>query len=125
MPAMSTKLLTNNLGYPRIGDRRELKKATEAYWAGKIERSALLAAADELRRRNWKKQRDAGIDLIPSNDFSFYDQVLDMSILLGSVPRALPTSPPITIPTVNSICCSLSPVDTAPTMIVQAVRLAK
>jgi len=86
MPTMSTKLLTNNLGYPRIGDRRELKKATEAYWAGKIDRQSLLATAADLRRRNWQKQRDAGIDLIPSNDFSFYDQVLDMSLLLGNVP---------------------------------------
>jgi len=83
---MSTKLLTNNLGYPRIGDRRELKKATEAYWAGKIDQQTLLATAAGLRRRNWKKQHDAGIDLIPSNDFSFYDQVLDMSLLLGNVP---------------------------------------
>ena len=83
---MSTKLLTNNLGYPRIGDRRELKKATEAYWAGKLDRTALLATAADLRRRNWEKQRDAGIDLIPGNDFSFYDQVLDMSLLLGNVP---------------------------------------
>ena len=84
---MTTKILTNNLGYPRIGDRRELKKSTEAYWAGKMDRDTLLGAAAELRRRNWEKQRDAGIDLIPSNDFSFYDQVLDMSLLLGNVPK--------------------------------------
>src|SRR5699024_10194716 len=77
---------THNLGFPRIGERRELKKATEAYWKGDLDRAGLDAAGAELRRSNWEKQQHAGIDLIPSNDFSFYDQVLDMSCLLGNIP---------------------------------------
>ncbi len=77
---------TQNLGYPRIGERRELKKATEAYWHGKISREQLEQTGTELRRTNWEKQRAAGIDLIPCNDFSFYDQMLDFSCLIGNVP---------------------------------------
>jgi len=77
---------THNLGYPRIGEKRELKKATEAYWEGKSPLEELLLTGKSLREMNWKKQRDAGIDLIPVNDFSYYDQMLDMSCLLGNVP---------------------------------------
>jgi 5-methyltetrahydropteroyltriglutamate--homocysteine methyltransferase len=89
-----------NLGFPRIGARRELKKATEAYWKGSIDASALLAAGTELRARHWQLQRDAGIDIIPSNDFSFYDQMLDMTAMVGAIPprflagaEAIPTHP--------------------------------
>lgn len=78
---------TQNLGYPRIGSRRELKKASEAYWAGKIPASELEKTGREIRLGNWKIQQDSGIDLIPCNDFSFYDQVLDMSVLLGAIPE--------------------------------------
>ena len=77
---------THSLGYPRIGAKRELKKATEAYWKGDLSLADLLATGKSLREINWKKQQAAGIDLIPANDFSFYDQVLDMSCLLGNVP---------------------------------------
>ncbi len=77
---------THSLGYPRIGAKRELKKATEAYWKGELPLNGLLATGKTLREINWKKQQAAGIDLIPVNDFSFYDQVLDMSCLLGNVP---------------------------------------
>lgn len=83
---MSAVIRTQTLGYPRIGQQRELKKATEAYWKGETKVDALLAAGRDLRRQNWLQQRDAGIDLVPVNDFSFYDQVLDMSCLLGVVP---------------------------------------
>ncbi len=79
-------LKTNNLGYPRVGALRELKKANEAYWAGKISQEELLQAGLKIREGNWKTQQEAGIDLIPSNDFSFYDQVLDTSLLVGAVP---------------------------------------
>ncbi|MBD1429936.1 5-methyltetrahydropteroyltriglutamate--homocysteine S-methyltransferase [Sphingobacterium litopenaei] len=79
-------LLTNNLGYPRVGPFRELKKANEAYWAKKISAEELLKAAKEIRENNWKTQKEAGIDLIPSNDFSFYDQVLDLSLTVGAIP---------------------------------------
>lgn len=79
-------ITTNNLGYPRIGEKRELKKATEAYWKGELSRDELLQTAKQLRLTHWKTQQSAGIDLIPSNDFSFYDQMLDMSCLLGVIP---------------------------------------
>ncbi|UOX34636.1 5-methyltetrahydropteroyltriglutamate--homocysteine S-methyltransferase [Flavobacterium sediminilitoris] len=79
-------MLTNNLGYPRIGNNRELKKACENYWSGKITSDALIAVGKSLRKQNWLLQSEAGIDLIPSNDFSFYDQVLDLSLTLGVIP---------------------------------------
>lgn len=78
---------TNNLGYPRIGSNRELKKACELYWAGKISEETLLETGAAIRKANWELQSKAGIDLIPSNDFSFYDQVLDLSLTLGSIPE--------------------------------------
>jgi 5-methyltetrahydropteroyltriglutamate--homocysteine methyltransferase len=77
---------THVLGYPRIGERRELKRATEAFWKGEVSEAELAATGAEIRRANWLKQKNAGIDLIPVNDFSFYDQTLDMSCLLGNVP---------------------------------------
>lgn len=80
------KIRTQNLGYPRIGKRRELKRGLEKYWEGAMTGEELQALGTELRRANWLTQRDAGVDFIPSNDFSFYDQVLDMSCLLGNVP---------------------------------------
>lgn len=79
-------LLTNNLGYPRVGPFRELKKANEAYWAKKISDEELQQVAKSIRENNWKTQQDAGIKLIPSNDFSFYDQVLDLSLTVGAIP---------------------------------------
>ncbi|WP_118950902.1 5-methyltetrahydropteroyltriglutamate--homocysteine S-methyltransferase [Taibaiella helva] len=80
-------MLLNNLGYPRIGARRELKKACEQYWAGEINRDQLYDTARELSRRHWQIQADSGIDLVPCNDFSFYDHVLDMSLTLGVIPE--------------------------------------
>ncbi|WP_125722148.1 5-methyltetrahydropteroyltriglutamate--homocysteine S-methyltransferase [Flavobacterium ustbae] len=77
---------TNNLGYPRIGSNRELKKASELYWAGKISAEELLETGKEIRLKNWKLQSETGVDLIPSNDFSFYDQVLDLTLALGAIP---------------------------------------
>ena len=75
-----------NLGFPRIGRNRELKKATEAYWAGESDAARLGETGRQLRRQTWQEQRDAGLDVIPSNDFSFYDQVLDTTAMLGAVP---------------------------------------
>ncbi len=80
-------MLTQNLGYPRIGSQRQLKKACERYWAGKITADELNEVARKIKQENWQTQMDAGIDLIPCNDFSFYDQVLDMSLLLGVIPN--------------------------------------
>jgi 5-methyltetrahydropteroyltriglutamate--homocysteine methyltransferase len=79
-------MLKNNLGYPRMGSHRQLKKACEQYWAGKIDRKELHAAARKIKEENWQLQLNSGIDLVPCNDFSFYDQVLDMSLLLGAIP---------------------------------------
>ncbi|OEO28733.1 5-methyltetrahydropteroyltriglutamate--homocysteine S-methyltransferase [Devosia insulae DS-56] len=75
-----------NLGFPRIGLHRELKKSLEAYWKGAIDAAALDASGKALRVRHWQLQRDAGIEVIPSNDFSFYDHVLDMTATLGAIP---------------------------------------
>jgi 5-methyltetrahydropteroyltriglutamate--homocysteine methyltransferase len=80
-------MLTQNLGYPRIGGQRQLKKASEQFWAGKIEATELQSVAQQIREENWKTQLNAGIDLIPCNDFSFYDQTLDISLLLGVIPE--------------------------------------
>ena len=80
-------MLTNNLGYPRIGGNRELKKSCEQYWSGKISLEELVKTGRNIRQQNWQSQKDAGIDLIPSNDFSFYDQVLDMSLIVGAIPE--------------------------------------
>lgn len=79
--------LALNLGFPRIGERRELKKAVESYWKGEISQEDLLTKGKELRTKHWNIQKDAGIDYPPSNDFSFYDQMLDTSCLLGAVPE--------------------------------------
>ncbi|KQS31345.1 5-methyltetrahydropteroyltriglutamate--homocysteine S-methyltransferase [Dyadobacter sp. Leaf189] len=80
-------MLSHNLGYPRIGSRRELKRASEKFWAGKIDRDELQKVARKIRHENWNTQRAAGIALIPSNDFSLYDQVLDTSLMVGAVPE--------------------------------------
>lgn len=74
------------LGFPRIGPRRELKQALEEHWAGNGDEAALQAAAARLRADNWIWQRDRGADIIPSNDFSLYDHVLDMSVMVGAIP---------------------------------------
>ena len=73
-------------GYPRIGKHRELKKALEAFWNDRIGAEDLLTTAGEIYRSGWQTQQGAGIDLIPINDFSFYDQVLDTLGLLGARP---------------------------------------
>lgn len=75
-----------NLGFPRIGPRRELKTALESYWAGKTGRAALLDTAAGLRAATWARQKALGVEVIPSGDFSFYDQVLDTSVMLGAIP---------------------------------------
>ena len=74
-------------GFPRIGDRRELKTATEGYWAGRVPAQELAATARDLRRRTWELLRDAGLGQVPSNHFSLYDQVLDTCVLVGAVPE--------------------------------------
>jgi 5-methyltetrahydropteroyltriglutamate--homocysteine methyltransferase len=79
--------LSNISGFPRIGRNRELKFATEGYWRGETSADELAATAKAIRVENWRLMQDAGIDLIPSNDFSYYDQVLDTIALVGAVPE--------------------------------------
>ncbi|MEQ9507572.1 MAG: 5-methyltetrahydropteroyltriglutamate--homocysteine S-methyltransferase, partial [Alloalcanivorax xenomutans] len=76
----------HNLGFPRIGARRELKQAQEAYWAGTLQQSELEHVGRSLRERHWALQAQAGIDLLPVGDFAWYDQILEFSCLLGVVP---------------------------------------
>lgn len=80
-------MITHNLGYPRIGNHRELKKANEKYWANKISAQELEHTAKDTRKRNWQLQKDAGINIIPCNDFSYYDHVLDTCLMVGAVPE--------------------------------------
>ncbi|MDB5127922.1 5-methyltetrahydropteroyltriglutamate--homocysteine S-methyltransferase [Mucilaginibacter sp.] len=80
-------MLTQNLGYPRIGGQRELKKVCESYWAGKTGHKNVLTVGKTIRHENWQMQKDAGIDLVPSNDFSYYDHVLDHSLMFGAIPK--------------------------------------
>src|SRR2546426_2297908 len=77
--------IAHNLGFPPIGAGRELKRATEGYWGGKVSREQLLRTGAELRAAHWRLQRDAGLDLVPVNDFSFYDRVLDTCAMVGAV----------------------------------------
>ncbi|MCP5361116.1 MAG: 5-methyltetrahydropteroyltriglutamate--homocysteine S-methyltransferase [Hyphomicrobiales bacterium] len=79
--------LSNILGFPRIGPNRELKKALESYWKGDISNEQLIREAATIRQANWVRQKDAGINLIPSNDFTLYDHVLDMASTLGVIPK--------------------------------------
>src|SRR5438270_6494202 len=78
--------IAHNLGFPPLGPNRELKRATEGYWSGKVSRTDLLRTGAALRAAHWGLQRDAGLDLIPSSDFSYYDRVLDTSAMVAAVP---------------------------------------
>jgi len=75
------------VGFPRIGEQRELKKVLELFWAKKTDFSEVKKVASELKKRHWHYQKDAGIDYISSNDFSLYDNVLDTAIMLGAIPK--------------------------------------
>ncbi len=79
--------VAHNLGFPRIGGDRELKKAVEAYWKGDITEDNLRQVGRELRAKHWQLQKDAGIDLVPVGDFAWYDQVLTHSLTFGVVPE--------------------------------------
>ena len=83
----ASQFVSHNLGFPRIGAQRELKKAQEAYWKGNLSQEELLAEGKRLRALHWAIQRDAGLDLIPTGDFAWYDQVLNTSLMLGAVPK--------------------------------------
>lgn len=78
--------IIHNLGFPRIGVQRELKKALEQYWRGQINAQELEAVGFGLRKKHWQQQADAGVSLLPVGDFSWYDQILEWSTLIGAVP---------------------------------------
>jgi len=80
-------LKSSSLGFPRIGSDRQLKKATEGYWKGSISWEQLQATASEIKNHNWQLQQSAGINYITSNDFSFYDHILDNIVLFGAIPE--------------------------------------
>ena len=82
-----TKVISSNIGYPRIGEQREWKKALEKFWSGKITENELLKETNAIRLEGLRKQQEKGIDLIPVGDFSLYDHVLDTSIMFGVVPK--------------------------------------
>lgn len=78
--------IIHNLGFPRMGEQRELKRSLEAYWAGQLSQRELLDTGKALRARHWDLQSKAGLDTVPVGDFAWYDQILEWSTLLGAVP---------------------------------------
>lgn len=80
-------MTTSIIGFPRIGEDRELKHATEKYWKHEIDQSELLKVADELKAKNWNKQAEAGLDFVSAGDFSFFDNVLDVASILNITPK--------------------------------------
>ena len=90
---MKGLLMSKNyiVGFPRIGEQRELKKALEAYWSGKIKFTEVQSIASTLKSRHWNYQKEAGIDFISSNDFSLYDNMLDTAVMLGAIPKRFRT----------------------------------
>ncbi len=105
--------VAHNLGFPRIGADRELKKALEAYWKGELDEQGLRQVGRQLRAQHWQAQADAGIQLLPVGDFAWYDQVLTHSLMFGVVPqRFRPTDGQPTLDTlfamargVTNSCC--------------------
>jgi 5-methyltetrahydropteroyltriglutamate--homocysteine methyltransferase len=83
----TSSLPVASLGTPRIGPRRELKFALESFWSGATDEKALIEAGAGLRAANWARQKKLGVSVIPSNDFSFYDQMLDTSVMVGAIPE--------------------------------------
>jgi len=92
--------VASNLGFPRIGHRRELKAALEQFWAGTLDEAGLNQAATSLRARHWKLQAGLGISHVPSGDFALYDHVLDTACMLGAIPPGYGWSGgPVSLPT--------------------------
>ena len=82
-----TAMKTSVIGFPRIGSLRELKFASEGYFKGEKTSEELLSTGRQLRKTHWLLQKGRGIDLIPSNDFSFYDGMLDTAVMLNTIPK--------------------------------------
>lgn len=74
-------------GYPRQGPNRELKKAVEGYWKGRVDAGCPEGDGRRLRRATWQQLAGAGIHEVPTGDFSYYDHVLDTSVMVGAIPR--------------------------------------
>src|SRR5690606_22990957 len=89
----SHQIITHNLGFPRIGVQRELKRAQEAYWAGKQSAQELEAVGRELRARHWALQAKSGLRFVPVGDFAWYDHILEWTALLGAVPARFGQAP--------------------------------
>ncbi|MBS2139485.1 5-methyltetrahydropteroyltriglutamate--homocysteine S-methyltransferase, partial [Escherichia coli] len=103
-------ILNHTLGFPRVGLRRELKKAQESYWAGNSTREELLTVGRELRARHWDQQKQAGIDLLPVGDFAWYDHVLTTSLRLGNFPpRTQNKNVSVDIDTRSVLCRARAP----------------
>tara|TARA_Y100001956_G_C4111450_1_gene182650 strand:+ start:843 stop:1142 length:300 start_codon:yes stop_codon:yes gene_type:complete len=77
----------HNLGFPRVGKKRELKFAVEAYWRGQLTQTELTEKGKVIRAENWAIQAEAGIELLPVGDFAWYDHVLNSSLLVGAIPK--------------------------------------
>ena len=86
MPRTVSPFTATTLGSPRIGPNRELKRAVESYWAGRTDQANLKSVAADLRKLTWTELTAAGLDSVPVNTFSYYDQMLDTAILLGALP---------------------------------------
>lgn len=84
---MTSEIGSTVLGYPRIGPQRELKRALESYWAGRSGKEQLRETARTLRAQSWRELHEAGLGSVPSNTFSYYDQVLDTAVTFGAVPE--------------------------------------
>tara|TARA_R100000306_G_scaffold62603_1_gene75585 strand:- start:50504 stop:52912 length:2409 start_codon:yes stop_codon:yes gene_type:complete len=85
-PSEPSQIVRHTLGYPRIGAHRELKTALEAYWRGDSSQQELFATGRQIRQQNWQAQQKAGLDMVTTGDFAWYDQVLTMSATLGHLP---------------------------------------
>jgi len=101
--------LAHNLGFPRIGRDRELKKALEAHWKGELDEAGLRTVGRELRAAHWQAQKDAGIELLPVGDFAWYDQVLTHSLMFGVISeRFRPTKGQPTLDTLFAMARGVS-----------------
>ncbi|QSR88228.1 5-methyltetrahydropteroyltriglutamate--homocysteine S-methyltransferase [Methylacidiphilum caldifontis] len=97
MTNSNNRLHTHILGYPRIGSRRQLKFALESYWKGKSSLHELIQTAESIKKESWEKQHKAQLSIISSNDFSFYDHVLDTLCLVGAVPKRFKSNGPVSL----------------------------
>ncbi|KAI9137408.1 5-methyltetrahydropteroyltriglutamate--homocysteine methyltransferase [Paraphysoderma sedebokerense] len=110
-------VIATNLGFPRIGAKRELKRLVENFWNGKLDQKALLLGAKNIRAENWQLQKSLGLDHIPSNDFSFYDHVLDTAIAFNVIPekyRSIEPEPGLTTYFACARGLQLNPGNTSP-----------